>query len=44
MRVADLLEKRRRKLMQAWAAFLAAPPAAAGAKVVALAGRQPSRG
>ena len=39
----DLLE-RRRKLMQAWAAFLAAPPAAAGAKVVALAGRQPSRG
>jgi hypothetical protein len=39
----DLLE-RRRKLMQAWAAFLAAPPAAAGAKVVTLAGKQPSRG
>ena len=39
----DLLE-RRRKLMQQWAAFLAAPPAAAGAKVVSLVGRQPSRG
>ena len=40
---SDLIEKRRR-VMQAWATFLAACPATAGAEVVALAGRHQSRG